>query len=138
MVENPPSLPKESAQWFVPSTYAKPDGRSHKVQHAQGAFFWLVLDVDQNNLAMVEIQEALNAVLGRCSWVIYATKSATPDARKWRALVRLREPLAEADYSGMAAAFHDLLEEQTKGVLICDRGMERTGQLVYLPNRGVF
>ena len=138
MVEAPPSVPKEQAQWFIPSIYAQPDGRSHDAQRNNGAFYWLALDVDQNNLALSDVKEAVSAVLRPCSMLIYSTRSATRDNRKWRALVRLREAVTGADYSDTAAAFYDLLEEQTRGVLICDRALERAGQLVYLPNRGEY
>ena len=94
--------------------------------------------MDQNNLALSDVKEAVCTALGPCSMLIYATRSATRDNRKWRALVRLREPVTGADYSDTAAAFYDLLEEQTRGVLICDRALERAGQLVYLPNRGEY
>ena len=136
MVANPPSVPKEQAQWFIPSDYHAHDGRNHAPQHENGAFWWLALDVDQNNLALDDIRDALSTVLGPCSTLIYSTRSATSANRKWRALVRLQEPVAGADYSDTAAAFYDLLEERCLGVLICDRRLQGTGQLVYLPNRG--
>ena len=138
MVEAPPSVPKASAQWFIPSTYAAHDGRSHNAQRDNGTFHWLTLDVDENNLPIEAIREALSAVLGPCSYLVYATRSATAERRKWRALVRLQEPLGGADYQDTAAAFYDLLESHTQGELICDRPLQGTGQLVYLPNQGEF
>ena len=138
MVNNPPSTAKEQSQWFIPSSHAGPGGRSHEEQRQNGAFYWLTLDVDENNLALDAVLEALTSVLGPCSSLIYSTRSATPDNRKWRALVRLEEPLVGADYADTQAAFFDLLEDHTTGVLICDRALERPGQLVYLPNKGAF
>lgn len=135
MVRNPPlPVEKERAQWFIPSRHSQADARSHTVQREQGAFSWLALDVDQNNLALDDVKQALSSVLGQCSALIYSTSSATSENRKWRALVPLKEDLAGADYADTAEAFFDLLEAATEGVLICDRALQRPGQLIYLPN----
>ncbi len=135
MVENPPSaVPKDQAQWFIPSTYAEHDARSHEAQEARGSFLWLTLDVDGNNLALIDVAKAIGAVLGPCRYLIYSTSSATPDNRKWRALVPLKEPLLGADFKDTQRAFFDLLLKASSGTLIADRALERTGQPVYLPN----
>lgn len=135
MVRNPPApVDKERAQWFIPSRHAEADARSHTAQREQGAFSWLALDVDQNNLALEAVKQALVAVLGECSALIYSTSSATEINRKWRALVPLKDDLPGADYPDTAEAFFDLLEAATEGVLICDRALQRPGQLIYLPN----
>jgi hypothetical protein len=135
MVENPPSaVPKDQAQWFIPSSYCDFDARDHQAQKARGSFPWLTLDVDENNLPLSDVAEALGAVLGPCRYLIYSTSSATPDNRKWRALVPLREPLPGADFGDMQRAFFDLLADATQGTLIADATLERTGQPVYLPN----
>lgn len=130
----PPGVPKDCAQWFIPSAYAEADARSHDMQAQLGLFHWLTLDVDQNNLDLPDVKAALVAVLGPCSKLIYSTSSATAEVRKWRALVPLQDPLQGSDYSDTQAAFFDLLEGVTQGVLICDRALQRPGQLVYLPN----
>lgn len=135
MVENPPSaVPKDQAQWFIPSTYSAFDARDHEAQRTMGSFPWLTLDVDQNNLALSDVAEALGAVLGACRYLIYSTSSATPENRKWRALVPLKEPLAGADFPDTQRAFYDLLSDVSLGTLIADPALERTGQPVYLPN----
>lgn len=136
MVKDPPNVAKERAQWFIPSSYAAHDARSHDAQRQNGAFWFLPLDVDENNLAMAEIEDALVTVLGDVVRMIYSTRSAKPDERKWRALIPLAEPVAGADYADTVAAFFDLLEQASGGVLIPDRALARPGQLVYLPNRG--
>lgn len=135
MVENPPSaVPKDQAQWFIPSTYAAFDARDHEAQRAKGSFPWLTLDVDENDLALSDVADALGAVLGPCRYLIYSTSSATPENRKWRALVPLREPLSGADFPETQRAFYDLLSDVSLGTLIADPPLERTGQPVYLPN----
>ena len=138
MVKEPPSVPKDRAQWFIPSTYRGRDGRCHDAQRQHGAFWWLALDVDANNLALGDVLDALNATVGGCGKLVYSTASATPENRKWRALVPLKQPVAGGDYSDTANAFFDLLEEASAGILIPDRALARPGQLVYLPNRGAF
>ncbi len=136
LLKNPPSVPKDNAQWFIPSSYCDFDARSHAAQREHGTFWWLILDVDDNDLALGEIEAALTSVVPGCRQLIYATRSSMPDGRRWRALVPLDEPVAGADYHDTADAFFDLLEEATAGALIPCRGLDRAAQLVYLPNRG--
>ncbi len=136
MIQSPPSVDKAQGQWFIPSAYTGHDARDHDVQRQHGVFHWLALDVDGNNLSMAEIKETLYAVLGDCRWMIYSSRSATEDNRKWRALLPLKEPIAGVDYHDTATAFFDLLEQASEGVLIPDRALARPGQLVYLPNKG--
>lgn len=138
MVQTPPSVDKAKGQWFIPSAYIGCDARDHDMQRQHGAFHWLALDVDGNNLSMAEIKETLSAVLGDCCLMIYSSRSATDSNRKWRALVPLKDPVPGADYSDTAMAFYDLLEQASEGVLIPDRALARPGQLVYLPNKGAF
>jgi len=136
MVGNPPSVAKTKAQWFIPSDYRAHDGRDHEAQRQHGQFWAMTLDLDENNLAMADIQAALISVAGDAGRLIYSSRSAKPDNLKWRALCWLETPIAGADYADTVEAFYDLLEEASVGVLIPDRGLARPGQIVYLPNRG--
>lgn len=137
MVADPPSVPKDRARWFIPSDYAEQDARGHTVQRERGWFWWLVLDLDKNDPALSDVSEALVAVTGAdVTRLIHSSRSATPEGRKWRALVPLAEPIPGADYSDTARAFYDLIEQASAGVLIPDRALERSGQLIFLPNRG--
>lgn len=138
MVGNPQSVDKAAAQWLIPSCYRKSDARSHDAQRIRGQFGFLTVDVDQGNLSIDNVKEALKAVLGNCSMVVYSTRSATAENRKWRVLVPLKNPVAGADYADTSIAFYDLLTNASKGILIPDRALARPGQLVYLPNRGAF
>jgi P4 family phage/plasmid primase-like protien len=135
MVRNPQSCAKESAQWFIPSTYCQHDGRSHTAQRENGAFWWLGLDIDPNNLDLSEVLATVLSVTGECGLMIYSTSSATAECRKWRALVPLQRPITGADYTDTARAYFDMLEEESKGVLIPDPALKRTGQVIYLPNK---
>lgn len=138
LVRQPQSVPKERARWFIPSIYHGHDARSHRVQEAQGLYWFLALDVDQNNPSLDDVRATLANVLGGTAALIYSSRSATADIRKWRALVPLAEPLPGSEFADTQNAFFDLLEEASAGVLIPDRALARTGQLVYLPNRGEF
>lgn len=96
------------------------------------------VDVDDNNLGIDEIEGALGAVIGDASRLIYSSRSATEDCRKWRALVPIKNDLPGVEFSDMQNAFFDLLEQASGGRLIPDRALSRPAQLVYLPNRGEF
>ena len=136
MVKEPPSGPKDQAQWFIPSTYKASDARVHEIQRKAGEFWFLPLDEDGGNLTLDEIEAALVAVCGDCVRMIYTSRSSTPERRKWRALIPLWQELAGSDYADTVEAFNDLLVEAAEGALIPDRALERPGQLVYLPNAG--
>jgi len=138
MVKNPQSMAKEKAQWIIPSDYRAHDGRVHEAQRSHGRFWWLPLDVDDNDLPMADIKAALISVAGDVGRLIYSTRSSKPENRKWRALIPLHMPLVGVDYADTVTAFYDLLEQASEGVLIPDRALARPGQLVYLPNKGAF
>lgn len=138
LVAEPPSVPKERGQWFIPSTYTAADARNHEAQRTHGVFRWLTLDVDENNLSLDEIDATLGEVIGDAGRLIYSTRSATEDFRKWRALVPIMSDLPGAEFSDTQNAFFDLLEQASDGTLIPDRALSRPAQLVYLPNKGDF
>ena len=138
LVNKPPNVPKESAQWFIPSTYAEHDARSHDAQRKYGVFRWLTLDVDVNNLTLNAVDDTLSDVIGAASRFIYSSRSATATDRKWRALVPLKTTIMGLDFSDTQSAFFDLLEQASNGALIPDRALARPAQLVYLPNKGDF
>ena len=99
LVREPPSVAKGGplAQWFVPSSYAEHDARSHDAQRQRGAFWWLALDLDENDWPIGELDDILCDTLGDVVRLIYSTASATAENRKWRALVPLTESIAGAD-----------------------------------------
>ena len=138
LVQNPPSVPKERGQWFIPSTYAEHDARTHDAQRMNGAFRWLTLDVDENNLDLSDIDAALSEVIGDAARLIYSSRGATENVKKWRALIPLKSEIAGADFADVQNAFFDLLEKASEGALIPDRALSRPAQPVYLPNRGEF
>ena len=138
MANNPPNVAKEQAQWFIPSTYINCDARTHDVQGVNGTFRWLTLDVDKNNLTLTDVDAAVSDVIGEGCRLIYSTRSATEDNRKWRVLIPTLNAITGAEFFDTQNAFFDLLENASAGALIPDRTLARPAQLVYLPNRGVF
>lgn len=138
MTNNPASVAKDKAQWFIPSTYIDCDARTHDVQRTKGTFRWLTLDVDNNNLTLADVDATVSDVIGEAFRLIYSTRSATEDNRKWRVLIPTANAIAGADFSDTQNAFFDLLENASAGALIPDRKLAGPAQLVYLPNRGVF
>jgi len=133
MLADPPSVPKEAAQWIIPSAYHEADARSHAAQRERGSFHWLAADIDQGSPALGEVIETAAAVLGAGAFVVYSSRSATADNLKWRVLIPLAAPIAGELYTDYADAIFDAFEHFG---LILDRSLARTGQLVFLPNRG--
>ena len=136
LVLAPQNVPKSSARWFMPSSHFGPDARDHSVQRECGTFWWFCIDIDTQNLALTEVIDTLRVVAPDASRLVYATRSSTADARRWRVLLPLREPLPGADYTDAALAFFDLLEDAGDGRFVADRKLALTGQIIYLPNRG--
>jgi hypothetical protein len=132
MVLNPPSVHKDDAQWFIPSDYLAHDAREHEAQRQHGQFWAIPLDLDDNSPPLAVVGNALRRVMGNTAHVIFSSRSAKPANLKWRALCWLETPIAGADYADTVEAFNDLIA----GQLVPDRALQRTGQLVFLPNRG--
>lgn len=138
LAQKPPSVSKETSLWFIPSEYRDHDARSHSAQRQKGSFRFLTLDVDENNLTLASVDEALDAVIGKAFRIIYSTRSATEEQKKWRALVPLKEAILGKDFAEIQNAFFDLLEGASNGELVPDRALARPAQLIFLPNMGEF
>ncbi len=139
MVQNPPCVDKEKAQWVIPSTYTGHDARDHDVQRQNGMFRMLVLDVDENDLDLEFLVSTVQKVVGEnVSILAYSTKSSKPGDRRWRVIVPVDAPVSGSDYPDLSRAFYDCLVDASMGELIPDRALSRAGQIFYLPNRGDF
>lgn len=133
MITDPPSVPKNSGQWIIPSAYHSFDARSHSVQRQQGEYEWLAADIDRGNPSLTSVVASVTRMLPDVYFAVYSSRSATPEERKWRVLFPLASPIPGDQYSSYQAALFDGLAHAG---LELDRTLERTGQLVYLPNRG--
>jgi hypothetical protein len=138
LVKNAPALPKDEAQWFIPSTYHDHDARTAEAQFNHGNFGWLPIDIDDGNLDLSEVKEAICGLLPGISVIIYSTRSSTPQDRRWRVLVPLATFPPGADYVATLRAFHELVLDQSIGTVIPCGGILNEKQIIYLPNRGDF
>jgi len=136
MVADPPTVDKGSAQWIIPSSYTGHDARSHEVQRNSGEFWMMALDIDQGNHPKDHIVDITTNIIGDdCCFVVYSTRSSTEGNRKWRVLIPLGAPIPGNRYTDYQDALFDAFLHF--GVQL-DSTLRRTGQLVYLPNRGEF
>lgn len=132
MAQAPAAMPKMQAPWFIGSTYNAHDARSHEAQRAHGSFCALPVDIDKGSHPIEKVIEATQAVFGDgASFIVYSSSSATPDDMKWRVLTFVSPPVAGEDYKETQGAIFDLY--QMAGIT-CDRALDRTGQLIFLPN----
>ena len=138
MARAPRSVAKSEGSWFLPSSYRAHDARQHDAQRLHGEFHMLVLDIDQGNLPLVTVRDLLQKSIGPVAYLIYATKSASQDNRKWRVLVPVATPIKGQSYEQVASEFMERLEAESDGRLILDRAAARPGQVFFLPNRGEF
>ncbi len=132
LVDNPSSVPKDNAQWIIPSTF---DTRVHAEQELHGEFLALWADVDWKHLTarpMAEVASIVDGLIG-ADVEIYASRSATEDRQKCRVLIPLEKPLCGSDWILAQRVLNSLLLES--GVEP-DTASEGPGQLLYLPNRG--
>jgi RecA-family ATPase len=133
MAEAPIATKKQQAQWAIFSNYNRYDARSHDCQRANGEFWVLPVDLDKGAPDLETLVTIIKAAVGDVEALIYSSRSATLETPKWRVLIPLAKSIEGSAYQATQRALFDLLNE---GGLTCDRALERTGQLVYLPNRG--
>ena len=131
LVQTPQAKEKRDADFFIPSTYRAHDARAHEAQREHGAYRALAIDVDRGNPSIDDVQEAVQAVCGDVSILIYSSSGASPENRKWRAIIPLAAVVTGAEYEEIQTAFFDLLH--VNGVHP-DGALARCGQPIYLPN----
>ena len=59
-VKEPTAVDKTEADFIIPSTYRRHDGRSHDTQRRLGSYRLLCLDVDTGNPAREDVVEAVH------------------------------------------------------------------------------
>lgn len=129
---NPDSLPKMQAPWFIGSDYNGPDARSHEAQRLNGQFHVLPVDIDKGNHSLDHVTRITETIVGsETSYIVYSSSSATADNQKWRVLFFTSPAIPGVEYKETQSAIFDLY--QMDGI-VCDRALERTGQLIFLPN----
>jgi len=133
MVREPASVDKDKAQSPIFSNYHQFDARNHKAQKEYGSFVLLPVDLDEGAPQLDDVKRAVTEALGDVWHVIYSSRSATREKPKWRILFQPSCSVPGADYTAIQRALFDLLGQRG---LVCDKALERPGQLVYLPNKG--
>ena len=133
MVREPASVDKDKAQWAILSNYHQFDARNHKAQKEYGSFVLLPVDLDEGAPQLDDVKRAVTEALGDVWHAIYSSRSATREKPKWRILFQPSCSVPGADYTAIQRALFDLLGQRG---LVCDKALERPGQLVYLPNKG--
>lgn len=131
LVQTPQAKEKIDADFFIPSTYRAHDGRAHEAQREHGTFRALAIDIDRGNPSLDDVQEAVQAVCGDVSMLIYSSSGASLENRKWRAIIPLAGVISGAEYEIVQTAFFDLLH--VNGIHP-DGALARCGQPIYLPN----
>ena len=132
MVADPQATEKADAAFIIPSSYRAHDGRKHSSQREHGEFYYLALDIDEGSPSLVEVRDAVVAITGDATALIYSSSGASEDNRKWRALIPLAEPISGADYAETQTALFDIL--RTEFDIKADHSMARVGQPIFLPN----
>ena len=131
LVQTPQAKEKIDADFFIPSTYRAHDGRAHEAQREHGTFRALAIDIDKGNPSLDDVQEAVQAVCGDVSMLIYSSSGASAENRKWRAIIPLAGIISGAEYEIVQTAFFDL--PHVNGIHP-DGALARCGQPIYLPN----
>ncbi len=130
MLEDPPSVAKEKAQWAILSTHKT---RVHSEQKKKGQFHCLWADLDDlTGLSFCDMVDKASKAINT-SILAYTSSSATVDNPKSRILVPLAHPVSGEMFVTLQIILNNRLESAG---LTPDRATERAGQICYLPNRG--
>ena len=129
VIEAPPSVAKENAQWFIPSNLLT---RKAEKQRENGKYYAVWCDFDKHTTL-----DAIKAVLANllCEYAIYSSRSATIEHQKWRVIIPFSEPATATQWQQVSEILNDKF--QAAGI-IPDRASERVSQICFLPNRGEF
>ena len=135
LVQRPQQVPKEAAWWFSPTDYIRADGRSAERQKQAGMAHALIADIDNGSPSLQQVLEATRKVAGPFCFMIYSSRSATPEQLKWRVILPLAQALPGAVYEFYQRA---LRQGYSQLGITCDRSLDLISQPVYLPNRQDF
>jgi hypothetical protein len=130
LANDPPSVDKSHAQWVIPSTLLT---RNFKAQYADGEYWALWADIDEGSPDINMVCNTLNTLW--CEYLVYTSRGATDDNRKWRIIIPLAEPVGGDVWPRYQQVLNQVLRD---GGLIPDTVNERSAQLCYLPNRGEY
>jgi len=125
-------MPKEEAHWVIVSTYNSSDARTHKVQKANGEFYFLIGDIDEGNLPMSQIADVLHRLFGEDAlFRIFSTYSAELENKRWRILILMQNPLSFERFSIWQSKLIKYFESH--GIRL-DASANRPAQIAFTPN----
>ena len=130
MCDNPPQVPKEQGKWFIPSTLLS---RTFEEQRKHGRYGSLTCDFDINPQPLSVVAADVSEAIGGANFETYNSRGAKPEKPKSRALIELAELVDHETWLLCQGILYSKL--QAKGHTL-DLALLRSGQLVYLPNRG--
>jgi hypothetical protein len=133
LVDKPTELPKDKAQWLIPSSYLS---RTHKEQERHGNYWLCAFDFDKNPPQIPELAKITRDILKEqcfscCDFELYNTNSATLDNPKSRLFIPLTEPLNFKEWLLLQQVIAARFEQRG---IVKDESLERAGQVSFLPN----
>jgi len=134
LVDTPQKVPKNKAQWLIPSTYTGEEARTHKYQEEHGKYTLLWADLDVSPPTVSDLSALITEKLC-CNYEIYTSRSATVDKQKSRLIIPIDNVLPGREWLVVQQCLNDWLAANN---ITPDRITERTAQPCYLPNRGAF
>lgn len=137
MMDNPPSVAKEVAQWVIFTDYTGAHARNASHLRASDAnYFALWGDIDEAaGVTFKEILQRTVAAVNGAQVYAYTSRSATAGNQKARIILPLAEPVDACTFELMQQVLNDRI---AAAGLQPDRVTETCNQLCYLPNRGEF
>lgn len=138
MAANPQAVNKDKAKWSIFSDYiGDPLARSAAVQKDKGNYHALWADIDEQPdkrvIHLDELKDAIKGFVGDSDHLIYSSRGATSELRKWRAIIPLTESCCAVTYKRLANLLNEHLKD--KGITP-DPANESHVQICYLPNKG--
>lgn len=129
LVTNPQNVNKDYADWVI---FSDLHTRNRQDQLENGRFFgcWLDLDKNPELSAILAVLSSLN-----CEFVVYSSKSSTPNYKKWRVLIPFNESATGEEHQRIVAVINDRFAAAS---IEPDRSTETCNQICYLPNKGEF
>ena len=133
LVDKPTELPKDQAQWLIPSSYLS---RTHKEQEQHGNYWLCAFDFDKNPPQIPELANITRDIIEEqcfecCDFELYNTNSATLDNPKSRLFIPLTEPLNFKEWLLLQQVIAAKFEQRG---IVKDGSLERAGQVSFLPN----
>lgn len=132
MVDEPQSLTKDNAMWFIPSTL---QSRVHAEQESDGHFWMLWADLDTSPPQLKIVFGCLIEALGDINLEIYTSRSAKADYPKSRILIPLDKSISGKKFIACQTMLNKIF---IANGITPDMRNQCAGQVCYLPNRGEY